>query len=83
MLTESRRVQIPGVRINLSTYYCRQYLMPQEDYRSTVSSELLEKYKDHPQFASLMGQDTTYGWTEEGPDLEKMRANPAGRTWHS
>lgn len=74
---------IPGVRINLSTYFCRQYLMPQEDYRGTVSSALLKKHEDHPQFATLMGRDTTYGWTEDGPDLAKMRANPAGRTWHS
>ena len=75
--------KIPGVRINLSMYFCRQYMMPQEDYRGTVSQELLDEYKDHPQFATLMGQDTTYGWTEAGPDLKKMRANPAGASWHS
>ena len=75
--------KIPGVRVNLAVYFCRQYMSTQEDFRSTVSSELLDKYKDHPQFATLMGQDTMYGWTEDGPDLEKMRANPAGRSWHA
>ena len=57
-------------------------MMPQEDYRGTVSDTLLEKHEDHPLFATLTGRDTTYGWTENGPDLTKMRANPAGRTWH-
>lgn len=75
--------KIPGVRINLSLYFCRQYLQPQENYRDHVPAEVAERHKDDPQFATLMGRDTTYGWTEEGPDLKKMRANPAGRSWHS
>ncbi len=74
---------IPGVRINLAVYFCRQYMATQEDYRGTVSPELLEKYADHPHFATLMGQDTTYGWQGEGPDMAKMRSNPAGRSWHA
>lgn len=75
--------QIPGVRINLAVYFARQYMTTQEDNSNALSPELLGKYKDHPQFATLMGQDTMYGWSEDGPDMDKMRANPAGRSWHA
>jgi hypothetical protein len=74
---------IPGVRVNLAVYFCRQYIATQEDVRGNVSQELLDQFKDQPRFATLMGQDTTYGWGPDGPDMAKMRSNVAGRTWHS
>ena len=64
-------------------YFCRQYIAPQENYRDRVTPEILERRKDHPLFATLMSQETCYGWEEEGPDMEKVRANPAGRSWHA
>ena len=28
------------------------------------------------------GLETCYVWEENGPDMAKMRTNPAGRSWH-
>ena len=72
----------PGLRINLSIYYCRQNISPQENYEE-VPDAVLERQRDNPRFATLIGADTSYGWTDEGPDLAKMARSRAGRTWHS
>ncbi len=35
-------------------------------------------------FIQLIGSNTHYGWTDEGPDLQAMfRNSRAGRTWHA
>ena len=36
--------KIPGLRINLSMYFCRQYMAPQEDYKHRVPNELLARH---------------------------------------
>jgi ectoine hydroxylase-related dioxygenase (phytanoyl-CoA dioxygenase family) len=76
--------RIPGLRINLSMYFCRQHIQPQENYKDHTPDEVLERYADQPRFATLIGSQTHYGWTDEGPDLGAMVANGrAGRTWHA
>ncbi len=57
--------QIPGLRVNLSTYFCRPYLLPQENYRD----HLPEGYLDgaDPRLARLLGTELAYGWTDDGP----------------
>ena len=74
----------PGLRINLSMYFCRQNIQPQENYKDHAPAEVLERHRDDPRFATLIGADTHYGWTDEGPDLEGMfRGRRAGSSWHA
>lgn len=73
----------PGLRINLSNYYCREYMAPQEDYRNTVPAGFLDKTKD-ARLARLLGADLAYGWTDEGPlKYYKRREQQAAsvRSW--
>ncbi|MFV0308823.1 MAG: phytanoyl-CoA dioxygenase family protein [Desertimonas sp.] len=72
----------PGVRINLAMYFCRQFVTPQEDYRSTVPNELLARHGDD--FATLMGQHLFQPWGAEGPDREKLaRGRITSSTQHN
>ena len=74
----------PGLRVNLAAYFCRQNIHPQENYRDHVPEEALARHADDPRFAKLVGLDTHYGWTAEGPDWEKNARNRrAGRSWHA
>jgi ectoine hydroxylase-related dioxygenase (phytanoyl-CoA dioxygenase family) len=73
--------KIPGLRINLSMYFCRQYMAPQEDYKHRVPNELLARHGADSRLATLLGLKTTYGWTEEGPP-EQLHTG-AGRSWFS
>ncbi len=61
----------PGLRINLSNFYCREYLQPQEDYRNTIPEGFLEPGDDR--LARLLGTELVHGWTEEGPVKHKAR----------
>jgi hypothetical protein len=74
--------QIPGLRLNLSMYFCRQYMDPQEDYRRNVPSDVLERHGKASRLATLLGVRTYHGWREEGPRISP-RDSPAGRTWHA
>jgi hypothetical protein len=67
----------PGLRINLSTYYCRPYLMPQEEYPSRIPAGFLDG--EDERLARLLGCELAYGWHEEGP----TRPQPPSRSWHS
>ncbi|HET6792963.1 MAG TPA: phytanoyl-CoA dioxygenase family protein [Acidimicrobiales bacterium] len=67
----------PGLRINLSNYFCRPYLMPQEEYPSRIPAGFLEG--EDPRLGRLLGQELAYGWHEEGP----TRRQPSSRTWQS
>lgn len=73
----------PGLRVNLSNYFCREYMAPQEDYRNTVPEGFLDGEKDE-RLARLLGSDLAYGWTEEGPlKYYKRREQQAAgiRSW--
>lgn len=74
----------PGLRINLSNYYCREYVAPQEDYRNAVPDGFLEPGKDD-RLARLLGADLAYGWREEGPLKHyRRRAEDGGRrSWQT
>jgi hypothetical protein len=69
--------QHPGLRINLSNYFCRPYLMPQEEYPSRIPDGFLDG--EDERLARLLGRDLAYGWHEEGP----TKPQPSSRTWHS
>jgi hypothetical protein len=73
----------PGLRINLALYFCRQNVQPQENYKDHVPEAALGRHRDNPRFARLLGAETAYGWTEEGPDFARLgRAARAGSSWH-
>jgi hypothetical protein len=69
--------RVPGLRINLSTYFCRPYLMPQEEYPSRIPDGFLDGEDDR--LGRLLGKELAYGWHEEGP----TRPQPPARSWHS
>ncbi len=73
---------VPGLRINLAMYFCRQHIQPQENYKDHVPDEILERHGASSRFATLIGKDTHYGWTDEGPKLDEL-GRRAGRSWHS
>lgn len=74
--------QLPGLRINLSLYFCRQYMQPQENYKDHIPEAVLARHGLHSRFATLLGLETTYGWRDEGPkDIAKSAA--VGRSWHA
>ncbi len=63
-------------------YFCRKNIQPQENYKDHAPEDVLAR--NPSRFATLIGADTHYGWTDEGPDMQGlMRGNRAGRSWHS
>jgi hypothetical protein len=75
--------RIPGLRVNLSMYFCRQYMAPQEIYSDSVPDELLKRHGRNSRMAQLLGLNKFNGWREEGPQLDLRRQMPAGRNWQS
>jgi hypothetical protein len=55
--------KVPGLRINLSNYFCRPHLLPQEDYRHHVPDGFVA---GDTRMATLLGGDQAYGWTDDG-----------------
>lgn len=75
--------QEPGLRINLATYFCRQFIAPQEIYHSALPKDFLERHVPESRMAQLVGLNRYNGWQEEGPDMDKMRTLPAGKNWYA
>jgi hypothetical protein len=72
----------PGLRINLSTFFCRQYIEPQENLRGHIPEDLLQRHGKESRMATLLGLKAYHGYMEEGPQIGPGES-PAGRTWHS
>ena len=72
--------QTPGLRVNLATYFCREYIVPQEAYRGSVPEGFIEQGEER--LATLLGGDIVHGWKDEGPS-EKFYGRRTGyaRTW--
>ncbi len=68
--------QVPGLRINLSNYFCRPHLLAQEDYRHHVPDGYLE---GEDRLARLLGVDLAYGWTDDG----LTRPLAPQHSWHA
>jgi ectoine hydroxylase-related dioxygenase (phytanoyl-CoA dioxygenase family) len=72
--------KVPGLRVNLACFFCREYIQPQED-RRVLPEGFLDGEKD-ARLATLLGKDLIHGWTTEGPvrlyarrkELELQRA---------
>ena len=70
--------KVPGLRVNLAAFYCREYVQPQED-RHYVPEGSLDGEKEDL-LARLLGRDLIHGWREEGPlKLYERRTSDAGR----
>ena len=63
------RRDIPGIRMNLAVYMCRNHVVPQELIRESVTPEMLSRNDER--FAQLCGQNQYNGWREEGPDVDR------------
>ncbi len=70
--------EIPGVRMNLAVYCCRQYIQTQEQHKGVVPEEVLKRHANNDWFLTLVGGKQPYGWQAEGPDYTVMAANPRG-----
>lgn len=78
--------KIPGLRINLSTFYCRESLRPQEDYVGNAPEGFLDPEKEE-RLARLLGSELVYSWKDEGPVKLYQRfmtkGMPAMPTWYA
>lgn len=72
------RRDIPGVRMNLATYMCRQHMLPQERRGDDRYPEVFTRHENEPRFARLLGEKTFNGWREEGPDFTGKKTSPVG-----
>jgi len=70
--------QLPGARINLAAYFCRQFVQTQEQHGRAVPKDLLARHANDERFAVLLGQRAPYGWGPEGPDYALMNKAPRG-----
>jgi len=73
------RRELPGVRMNITTYMCRQHMLPQERRGDDRYPEVFERWKHEPRFAQLLGEKTFNGWREEGPNFTSEKYAPVGR----
>lgn len=75
----------PGLRVNLATYFCREYMMPQEAYRGNIPDGFLGGPEDD-RLRLLLGEEIVHGWRDEGPSPKhrERRAQVArSRTWQT
>ena len=66
------RREIPGVRLNLAVFMCRDHIHTQELIRESVTPEMLAR--NNERFAQLCGQNIMNGWREGGPDFTKFKS---------
>ncbi len=74
--------KVPGLRVNLSMYFCRQYMQPQENYKDHVPADLIARHGADSRLLELLGANTVHGWRDEGPQFTP-RSQRAGRSWHA
>jgi ectoine hydroxylase-related dioxygenase (phytanoyl-CoA dioxygenase family) len=67
----------PGLRVNLMTYFCRWYLLPQALYRQTVPREILDRNPDR--FAVLMGRRNPYAGADLDGSMPSMSLGQLGQ----
>ena len=63
------RRELPGARINLAAYFCRDFMSTQELRGDDRYPEVFERYANEPRFAQLLGESVFNGWRDEGPNL--------------
>lgn len=74
----------PGLRVNLATYFCREYIAPQEAYRHNVPPGFIGP--GEARLARLLGRDLVHDWKDEGAGAEfvaRHREIAHSRTWQN
>ncbi len=71
--------EIPGIRVNLAVYMCRQYIVSQEQHKGVVPEGLLQRFNNNDRLRTLLGDQQPYGWQKEGPDYAVMAKAPKSR----
>lgn len=71
--------QVPGIRMNLAVYFCRQYIVTQEKFNEYVPEEFLNRHANNSRLLTLLGQKQAYGWDAEGPNWDKFARAPRGQ----
>jgi len=69
---------LPGVRMNLAAYFCRQFVQTQEQRKGATPPKVLARRCNDERFEVLMGERQPYGWREEGPNYALMNRSPRG-----
>jgi ectoine hydroxylase-related dioxygenase (phytanoyl-CoA dioxygenase family) len=72
------RRELPGARINLAAYFCRQFVQTQEQHGRAVPKDFLARHANNDRFGRLLGQQAPYGRGPEGPDYSLMNKSPRG-----
>lgn len=72
-----------GLRLTLSTLYCRMYMRPQEHYETILGSEVLDR--NPPRFGELVGKNVPTGWqsTTEARRIVGLRKENAGKYYRT
>jgi ectoine hydroxylase-related dioxygenase (phytanoyl-CoA dioxygenase family) len=72
-----------GLRLTVSTLYCRMYMRPQEQYDAIISDEVLSR--NPSRFRELIGKDLPTGWrtTTEAERIGDLRKQHAGRYYRT
>ena len=70
--------EIPGIRMNLSCYFARQFIVSQEQHKGVVPQEVLDRHANNDRFLRLVAGKQPYGWQSEGPNYELMAQAPRG-----
>jgi hypothetical protein len=73
--------RLPGVRINLSAYFCRPFVATQERRGDPPEAELLARHDNNPRLDVLLGGRQSYGWrADDWEDLygRKAKLQPRG-----
>ncbi|MEM7078992.1 MAG: phytanoyl-CoA dioxygenase family protein [Pseudomonadota bacterium] len=70
--------EVPGIRMNLAAYMCRQYVQTQEAHKDHTPQDVLERHANNQPFLNLLGAKQPYGWQADGPDFSIMQHNPVG-----
>ncbi|MGH6985242.1 MAG: phytanoyl-CoA dioxygenase family protein [Caulobacteraceae bacterium] len=59
------RRELPGVRMNLAAYFCRQFVQTQERRGDPREAQLLAGRGNEPRLAVLLGAKQAYGWRDD------------------
>jgi len=70
---------VPGIRMNLATYFARHYVVTQEKFGEYVPPEVIKRHANNPRMLRLLGQEQGYGWDASGPDWAKFAKAPRGQ----
>ena len=62
--------QSPGLRLNLTTFFCHRCMKTQERYQRAVPKEVLARRS--ARFARMLGADDPMGWDAQGPDYGRV-----------